>query len=137
MIRSLTQRLSLFVLALGLLVPVAHAQQPEQPQQPQAEEGATVDPSDEELDQVAVLLVDIEEVREDYRDELANTEDAEKAQEIQQEMATEIEETVNNFDELDADRYEEIVKGAQSDLDLRDDIMARVEDERQRREENG
>lgn len=137
MIRSLTQRLSLFVLALGLLVPVAHAQEPEQPQQPQAEEGATVDPSDEELDQVAVLLVDIEEVRENYRDELANTEDAETAQEIQEEMATEIEETVNNFDGLDADRYEEIVKGAQADLDLRDDIMARVEDERQRREENG
>lgn len=131
MIRSLTHRLPILLLTLGLLAPAAFAQAPQQ----SSEQPETVEVTDDELNRVAELLVDIEEVKEKYRARVGNSDDVDKAREVQQEMATAVEKTIDEFDELSSDRYEEIVQAAQSDLDLRENILARVEEERQRREE--
>lgn len=119
---------------MGLIVPAAVAQTSGEP----PGEAQSVDPSDTELDHVATLLVDIEDVREQYRAQLAETEDVEKAKQIQAEMADAVQETVDNFDDLSVDRYKAIVQAAQTDLDLREEIMSRVDEERQRRDgQNG
>lgn len=134
MTRSFIQRLPVLLLAMGLVVPAALGQSPEQA----TDEVESVEASDTELDHVATLLVDIEDVREEYRAQLAETEDVEKAKQIQTEMADAVQETVDSFDDLSVDRYKAIVQAAQSDLDLRKQIMSRVDEERERRDgQNG
>lgn len=133
MIRSLISRFGVLVLAISLFVPAALAQgqQGQQAQDPPPE----VDVSEDELDDVAELVVQIEEVRAEYRKELQGTQDAEKAQSIQQEMSSEIEGTIEDFEGISVDRYDKIMRAAQADNELRDQIMSRIEELREEREE--
>lgn len=141
MLRFLISHLSVLVLGLGLLVSSAFAQSPQQSQtsnqqrlnQPSASEPDPVDASAEEITQVATLLVDVEQVRQKYQMRLSETQDVEKAKEIQSEMAGAIDETLQSADEMSPERYQEIVEAAQSNPNLQQSIMAEVDKERRSR----
>lgn len=134
MIRPFLQRASILALAASLIVPAALAQTP----QPQPEQQAPqVDPSDDELEDTAELLVDIEDVQREYQERLRATENPEDAQAIEQEMTEEIDQTIEDFEGLSADRYDEIIRAAQADVELKEKIVALVEEKREERGNQG
>lgn len=135
MFRLVVHRVGILALAAGLIIPatLAQAQQQQQPQQPAPE----VDASEEEVDHVAELLVTIEEVQLEYQDRLRKTEDSEKAKSIQQEMKEAIDQTIEEYEGLSSDRYDKIVRAAQSDNELKDQILTLVNEKREERRSQG
>lgn len=133
MIRVLLRRTGILVFAASLLVPAVLAQAPQQAQETAPE----VDVSDEEVTRVAELLVDIDEVQREYQDRLRHVNDADDARSLQQEMKEAINQTIESFDGLATDRYDEIVRAAQADDELKQRILAQVEDERAERQARG
>lgn len=124
MTRSLLTRLSLFVLAAGLLVPSAWAQ-----------EGKSVDPSKSEISEVATLMVKVEIVREKYEPRIDKADNAEKNKKLQLEQEDEIEKAIASSDAISPKRYHEIVQAARSDKKLQKKIMKKVKKERKRLKE--
>lgn len=134
MIRPFLQRASILALAASLIVPAALAQTP----QPQPEQQAPqVDPSEDELEDTAELLVDIEDVQREYQERLRATENPEDAQAIEQEMREEIDQTIEDFEGLSAERYDEIIRAAQADVELKEKIVALLEETREERGNQG
>ena len=137
MIRVLFQRGSLLALVAALLVPAAFAQQPEQkPQQPPQptppqQRAPEVETSDQEIDQFAELLLQVQEVRAQYVPKMRQTEDSQKARTLQQQMQGEIEQTIKEFDGITAERYDKIAQAARADKDLKQKILSRLEEKRQ------
>lgn len=121
MIRSLLSRLSLFLLAAGLLVPSALAQD--------------VDPSKSEISEVATLRVKIEKVRAKYGPKIDKAEGADENKKLQRKQEKDIEEVLSASDEVSSDRYYEIMQAAQSDKTLQKKIMKKVKKERKRLKE--
>lgn len=119
MIRSLFSRLSLLLLAAGLLVPGALAQK-------------SVDASKSEISEVATLRVKIEKVRENYQSKIDKAEGAEENKKLQRKQEKEIEKVLNASDKVNSDRYYEIMQAAQSDKKLQKKIMKKVKKERKR-----
>ena len=140
MIRVLFQRGSLLALVAALLVPAAFAQQPEQkPQQPPQptpqQRAPEVETSDQEIDQFAELLLQVQEVRAQYVPKMRQTEDSQKARTLQQQMQGEIEQTIKEFDGITAERYDKIARAARADKDLEQKILSRLEEKRQEKED--
>lgn len=129
MIRSLFRRASLLVLAASLIAPVALAQDQQQPD-PQ------VEVSDEEAQNVAKLVLDIGDVRKEYQDRLTETDGSEEARAIQQEMNDEINQTIEDSEEITTERYDNIMRAAQADDELKQRIMTEVQKEQEKREES-
>lgn len=117
---------SLLVLASLLMVPAALAQGNQQQQQ-QAPE---VDVNNEEVQTVAEVFVEVEEIRESYQAEFQQTEDPQAAQELQQELSQEIEQTIEQKEGITIERYEEIIQAAQVDDQLYQELIAAIEEER-------
>lgn len=139
MIRVLLQRASLFALAAALIAPAVLAQTPQsqqaQPQQAQPQQAPEVEASNQEVDKVAELLLEIEEVQVEYQTQIRQASDSESARSLQQQMRSEINRTVEEFDGLAADRYEKIVRAAGADEDLKQKILSRVEEKREEKKE--
>lgn len=131
MIRSLFRRAGLLALAASLLVPVALAQN-QQPQRP----APKVDVSDEEAQKVATLLLDVADVRTEYRNRLQEAEGTDNVRSVQQEMKDEINQTIEDFDGLSSERYDKIMRAAQADNDLKQRIMTEVQKKREKQEES-
>lgn len=128
------QRVSLLALAACLIVPVASAQS--QQQQPQ-QAAPQVDVSDEEIKDVAKLFIEIGEVRTEYQNRLREASDSENARAIQQEMKDQLNQTIDEFEGLTAERYDKIVQAAQADDTLKEKILSEVEKQREDRQKPG
>jgi 3-hydroxyacyl-CoA dehydrogenase len=137
MIRPLLQNTVVLALVVSLFAPAALAQSQQQAPQQQQQPGPDVEVTDDEVDQVADVLISIEEVQAKYQQQLRDAEDRETAQSIQQEMSDEIDQTIESHDDLSVDRYDEIIRAAQRDTELKEQIMARVNEKREDTQEQG
>lgn len=130
--RTLMRSFSFFVLLAVFMAPVALAQggggqqQPPPPQQQQ--QAPDVDVSDEELETVAEVYLKLEEVQEKYREDFNETQDPEAAQELQQQLQDEANQVIEDHEGITPDRYDEIIRAAQADPELRDQLLAKIEE---------
>lgn len=130
--RTLMRSFSFFVLLAVFMAPVALAQggggqqQPPPPQQQQ--QAPDVDVSDEELETVAEVYLKLEEVQEKYREDFNETQDPEAAQELQQQLQQEANQVIEDHEGITPDRYDEIIRAAQADPELRDQLLAKIEE---------
>lgn len=129
--RILLQSLGVFVLASLLMVPAALAQgqQPQQQPPPQQQQQAApdVDVDDDELQTVAEVYVEIEQIRESYRPQFQSMEDPQEAQQLQQELSQEVDQAIEQKEGITMERYEEIIQAAQVDDALRNELLATIE----------
>lgn len=132
MIRSLFQRAGLLALAASLLAPAALAQN-QQPEQPAPQ----VELSDQEVQMVAELAVDIGDVRAQYRRRLQEAGGSEDARALQEEMQNEITQVIEDFDGVTTERYDNVMRAAQADEELKQRILTQVKKEQDRRKESG
>ncbi len=123
--RILFRSLGLLVLASLLMVPAALAQGQQPPQQ-----APEVDVDEEEIQTVAELYVEIEEIRQSYQPRFQEMEDPQEAQELQQELRAEIDQAIQEEEDMTAERYDEIIRAAQVDEELRNQILAAIEEVR-------
>lgn len=124
MIRSFLRRAGVLALAILLISPTALAQsQNDDPKD---------DTSPEELEQVAEILVQIEEVRQKYQQKIRNTNDENQIRSYQRQMATEIDQTVKGYDGLTTKRYEEITRAANANAELKQKILSLVDKKRKK-----
>lgn len=130
--RILSCTLGLFVLASLVMVPatLAQGQQQQQQQQQPQEPPPEVDVSEDEVQTIAEVYVTIEEIREGYRADFQQAESQEQAQELQQELSQEINQTIENKEGITTDRYDEVLRAAQVDNELRDQLLAAIEAQR-------
>lgn len=119
MLPTLLQRASLFMLAFLLISPTAFAQS-------QADEVA----SPEELEKVAAVLSQIEDVRKKYRTKLRNAQDQGEIVSYQRQMTIEIGRTIDRYEGITIERYEEITEAAQADNKLKRKILTLTEEYR-------
>lgn len=120
MIRLALQRIGILTLAALLISPLALAQ-------PQNADLNDETPP-EEIEQVAEVLIEIEEVRHTYQQKIQNTRDEDQIRTYQQQMAEEIDRVVKEYDGLTMKRYEEITQAAQSDSELKQEILSLVKE---------
>lgn len=130
MIRSLLQRAGLLALVASLVVPAVLAQG-QQPQQPAPQ----VELSDREVQMVAELAVDIEDVRTEYRSRLQDG-GSEDARALQKEMQSEITQTIEDFDGMTPERYDNVMRAAQADDELKQRILTQIKKEQEKRKES-
>lgn len=122
MVRSLLQRASILALAVLLIGPTALAQsQNERPD----------DVPTEELEQVAEVLLQIEEVRQTYQKKIQEAGDnQDEVRSYQKQMKAEIDRAAENVDGITTERFDEITRTAQSDQQLKQKILLLVEEKR-------
>lgn len=137
MIRTFLHSTFALTLAVSLLVPAALAQSPQQSPQQQQQSAPDVEVTEDEVDKVAEVLVNIEEVRTEYQNRLRNAEDRETARSIQQEMSDEIDQTIESQDGLSVERYDKIIRAAQRDTELKEQIMAKLNEKREETQQSG
>lgn len=120
MIRTVLQRASILTLAALLISPMALAQ--------------TDDPADdfspEELEAVAEVLVQIEDVRTKYKEKIRKTDEPGKIRVYQRQMTLEIDRTIEQHEGISIKRYEEITQTAQSNVKLKQKILTLAKKQR-------
>lgn len=105
-------------------------QQPPQEEQtqPMPQEQEVPDVSEEQIDQFVEAHIAVNDVREEYTDQLQEAEDQEEAQQLQQEanqaMTSAIEDTG-----MDVEEYEEVAMAVNADPDVRNEVMERLDEE--------
>ncbi|MCA1743276.1 MAG: DUF4168 domain-containing protein [Desulfonatronovibrio sp.] len=103
-------------------------QQGQQGQDMMQQPAEPIEVSDADLDKAANAYMEITEIRESFQETLAGVSDPEKAQELQEEAGEAMVEAVENSG-LDVQAYNEIMEAAQVDEDLRNKLLARLEQE--------
>ncbi|MGM0424263.1 MAG: DUF4168 domain-containing protein [Thermodesulfobacteriota bacterium] len=83
--------------------------------------------SDEDLDKFAKSYVQIQEIQQEYSDELSQMEDEQEAQELQEKYTERMVDVVRE-EGLSVEEYNQIGQAMNSDNELREDIESRVED---------
>ncbi|MFP4084433.1 MAG: DUF4168 domain-containing protein [Desulfonatronovibrio sp.] len=95
-------------------------QQPDQSAEP-------IEVSDAELDKVAQAYVQITEIRGEFQETLSDVSDPEKAQQLQEEAGEKMVQAVQD-NGLDVQKYNEVMEAAQVDEELREKLLARMEE---------
>ncbi|MFO7727185.1 MAG: DUF4168 domain-containing protein [Desulfonatronovibrio sp.] len=95
-------------------------QQPDQSAEP-------IEVSDAELDKVAKAYVQITEIRGEFQETLSEVSDPEEAQVLQEEAGEKMVEAVQD-NGLDVQKYNEVMEAAQVDEELREKLLARMEE---------
>lgn len=108
-------------LLLGLGSPSAFAQQ----QAPQ--EAPNIEVSDQEMEAAARAYIRVEDITAEYRAKFEQTQDQERAKEIQQEMRSATDAVIEE-EGLNPQRYDQIIRAAQSDDQLRSELLALLEE---------
>jgi len=120
-------RLNLFAAAIALVFAGATmAQQSAEDFAPPAEE--TIDVSDQQLEQFADAQVEIGSIQEDYSARLMETEDPEKARELQQEAQDEMTTAVEDAG-LDVETFNSIAMAIQSSPELQQKLSTLLENQ--------
>lgn len=86
-----------------------------------------VEVSDAELDKVAQAYVQITEIRGTFQESLSEVSDPEEAQQLQEQAGEKMVQAVEN-NGLDVQKYNEIMEAAQVDEELREKLLARMEE---------
>lgn len=115
MIRFSLQRVGLFLLAALLMGSTALAQS-------QNDDPAN-DTSPEELEKVAEVLIQIEDIRKQYAKKIRSTKDRVKVASYKRQMSLKIDRTIEEHEGISIERYEEITTAAQSDAELKQKIL--------------
>ncbi len=122
--RFLSKGLSIFVvLALFAIPATAQDMQPEP---------VDVDLSDEEMEAVAHAYVDLQQLEAQYREEFADLQDPEEAQQVQQQFQQEVEDTVTERG-ITLELYDQAIQATQTDAELRDELLALIEEVQEER----
>ena len=79
---------------------------------------------------VAEILLEIGEVRRKYQTKIQQADDSENARTLQKQMRSEINQTIEEFDGLSAERYEKITRAARADSKLKERILSRLEEKK-------
>lgn len=123
-IANLTSILAaLSLTAVPALDAVAQEQPQPRPQPPAAPQAS--DFSDGELDQFAEVYVEVQQVRQEYQEELSSSTDPEKAQQVQKQMSDEIVGLIQDSP-LSVDRYREITQASSRNAELRNELIERI-----------
>lgn len=130
MTSALFKRISLLALAACLVAPAALAQN-----QQQTQDEPEIEVSNDGINMVAELYVDLEELQKEYQARLSQAESSEEARATQQEMAKTVDQTIDDYEGLTSERYDEIIQTAQDNNELREKLLERIEGERERRNE--
>jgi len=136
MTRAFFQRASLLALVAALILPASLAQAQQQPQQPQRQQAPEVEASTQEIDKVAEILLEIGEVQRKYQTQIRQAHDKQKARALQKQMRSEINQTVEEFDGLSAERYDKITRAARADSELKQKILSRLNEKREEKKNN-
>lgn len=113
---------TLVILALFAVPAVAQDMGQQAPPPP-----VEVELSEEEKDAVAHAYVSVEMIRAQYQDEFANIEDPEEAQRIQQQFQEEVNEAIEE-EGITLELYDQAIQATQTDAELRDDLLARIDE---------
>jgi len=122
--RFLTKGLSIFVvLALFAIPATAQDMQPEP---------VDVELSDEEKQAVAEAYVDLQQLEAQYREQFADLQDPEEAQQVQQQFQEEVQGTVEEHG-ITLELYDQAIQATQTDAELRDELLALIEEVQEER----
>lgn len=122
--RFFAKGLSIFVvLALFAAPVVAQDMEPEP---------VEVELTDEEKEAVATTYVDLQELEAQYREEFADLQDPEEAQQVQQQFQEEQQAIVEDND-IELELYDQAIRATQTDAELRDELLALIEEEQEAR----
>lgn len=113
----------LFSLFLGLGAPLALAQAPVDPAPAAQPAAGAQQVSDEKLESFAESLGEIMEIREEFTGKLQQTEDADKARELQQQANEKMLGVIEEND-ISVDEYNAINQAVQTDPELRNRVLA-------------
>lgn len=114
-------------LVFFLCAPAA-AQSQDTGQQQQQQE--TPDFSDDRIQKTAEAYTEITKIREEYQDEFSQAEDSEQAQELQTRINEKITDAIEEND-MSVEDYNEVITAAQTDEDLRADLLDRIREMRE------
>lgn len=109
-------------LVFFLCAPAA-AQSQDTGQQQQQQE--TPDFSEARIEKTAEAYTEITKIREQYQDEFSQAENSEQAQELQTRINKKITDAIEQND-ISVEDYNEVITAAQTDEDLRADLLDRI-----------
>ncbi|NBC00247.1 MAG: DUF4168 domain-containing protein [Bacteroidetes bacterium] len=122
--RFLAKGLSIFVVLALFAVP-ATAQDMEP-------EPVEVELTDEEKEAIATAYVDLQELQAQYREEFADLQDPEEAQQVQQQFQQEQQGIIEDSG-ISLELYDQAIQATQTDAELRDELLALIEEEQEAR----
>ncbi|MFO7860051.1 MAG: DUF4168 domain-containing protein [Desulfosalsimonas sp.] len=108
----------------------AAAQSQDTGQQQQQQQQETPDFSDDRIQKTAEAYTEITKIREEYQDEFSQAEDSEQAQELQTRINEKITDAIEQND-MSVEDYNEVITAAQTDEDLRADLLDRIREMRE------
>jgi len=91
-------------------------------------EPVEVELTDEEKEAIATAYVDLQELQAQYREEFADLQDPEEAQQVQQQFREEQQGIVEDSG-ISLERYDQAIQATQTDAELRDELLALIEEE--------
>jgi len=118
--RFLAKGLSIFVVLALFAAPVAAQDMEPEPVQ--------VELTDEEKEAIATAYVDLQELQAQYREEFADLQDPEEAQQVQQQFQEEQQGIIED-NGISLERYDQAIQATQTDAELRDELLALIEEE--------
>lgn len=130
-----TRRIGIFLLAALFLAPAALAQGNMGQQQPPPP--PEVDVSDDELETVASVFIEIQALQQSYMPRMQQAEDQEEAMQLRQEFQQEVTEKIDAEEDITPERFGNIMRAAQADSTLAERITTAVESVRQEEEGGG
>ena len=122
--RFLAKGLSIFVVLALFAAPVTAQDMEPEP--------VEVELSDEEKEAVASAYVDLQELEAQYREEFADLQDPEEAQQVQQQFQEEQQGIIEDND-VSLELYDQAIRATQTDAELRDELLALIEEEQEAR----
>jgi len=118
--RFLAKGLSIFVVLALFAAPVTAQDMEPEP--------VEVELTDEEKEAIATAYVDLQELQAQYREEFADLQDPEEAQQVQQQFREEQQGIVEDSG-ISLERYDQAIQATQTDAELRDELLALIEEE--------
>jgi len=117
-------------LVFFLCAPAAAQSQDTGQQQQQMQQQETPDFSDARIEKTAEAYTEITKIREQYQDEFSQAESSEQAQELQTKINKKITDAIEQND-MSVEQYNEVITAAQTDEDLRAELLDRIRNMRQ------
>lgn len=118
--RFLAKGLSIFVVLALFAAPVTAQDMEPEP--------VEVELTDEEKEAIATAYVDLQELQAQYREQFADLQDPEEAQQVQQQFREEQQGIVEDSG-ISLERYDQAIQATQTDAELRDELLALIEEE--------
>ncbi len=122
--RTLLRTFSLLVVAALFAAPAAFGQVQPPPQQQQPPD---IEVTEAQLDAVADVYVEVAAIQAEYRQQFQAAENPEEANQLQAQMQQEMTQAIEENEEVDVETYDQIIRAAQVDEELRERLIAKIE----------